>query len=133
MPKLLKWLTAISLCAIAIAARTFFPPGIGVFGRLVTTQDWWTSGAGEISLICLIVFGASGILMLRRSSHGRLVFLLGWVALNLVVIPITGLTQTSSPPLLLLAIDFMLAIPVAIYLYWNKAVREYFLAGKEAQ
>jgi len=71
--------------------------------------------------------------MLRRSSHGRLVFLLGWVALNLVVIPITGLTQTSSPPLLLLAIDFMLAIPVAIYLYWNKAVREYFLAGKEAQ
>ena len=90
------------------------------------------SGAGEISLVCLVVFGASGILMLRRSGHGRLVFILGWIALDLAVIPITDLTQTSSPPALLLAINFMLAIPAAIYLYWNKAVREYFLAGKEA-
>lgn len=131
MPKMLKWLTAISLGAFAIAVRTFFPPGVGVFGQLVSIQDWWMSGAGEISLVCLVVLGASGILMLRRSSHGRLVFILGWIALDLVVIPITGLTQAPSPPILLLAINCMLVVPAAIYLYWNKSVREYFLAGKE--
>ena len=132
MPKYLKMLTAMGFAVLAGVAATMLPSGVAVYGRHVTTSDWWGSGAGLFLLCVGLIMSSSAVLMLKRSRYGRPTHIFGWAAIS-----ISGLLANYVAKG-----DFVVAIPafgvsmvltalIALYLYGNKNVRDYFHAATE--
>lgn len=134
MPRLLKLLTAAAAIPPIVCIGSMIPHrSIGVFGRNMTTSQWWDSGAGLATLFasCLII--AAALLMLKRSRHGRPVYILAWVTMTLIV-PLTAR---------LVRADFATAVPslvsnlvltgvIGVYLYKSAAVKRYFGARPDS-
>lgn len=127
MPGFLKVLTAMGLCSIGFLASTLGSGGINFYGHIMTSSEWWSSGAGYAFLVVVLLASGSSILMLKRLSYGRAVHIAGWVAANLGALLAIQLNHVQSP-MLLPSIGFNAAMTavVAVYLYLSKGSRAYF-------
>ncbi|HUW97560.1 MAG TPA: hypothetical protein VMV40_01795 [Acidiferrobacter sp.] len=127
MPPLLKLLTSVAIVVPVFCVVSMFPrESIEVFGRQMSTSEWWSSGAGLTTLVVGGFMLAAAILMLRRSRYGRPAYILGWIALNLSAPLVAHLTGTEFPgemPSLMFAI--LLAVLISVYFYKSSAVHFY--------
>ena len=127
MPAFLKILTAMALCIFGFLASTMLSDGINLYGHVVTTAEWWSSGAGYVFLIVVLLFNGSGILMLKRVAYGRAVHITALLASNIGAWVAIQLNHVQSP-MFLASTCFNLAATTAIacYLYFSKGARAYF-------
>ena len=128
MPKVLMLLTLGAVIVVAFVIRTLVPDdSINAFGREISTSDWWSSGAGAVGLMVGLTLSVAAVMMLRRASGGRLVYVTGWVGISVSAPIIAKLTGTNSsaqlPPLIA---NLAITIGIFIYLYVSKDVRSYF-------
>ena len=128
MPRVLKWLTAISLVPPIFFLGTLIPNGsINVNGRPMLNSIWWACGAGAVVAVLAVIMTIAVLMLVRRSKYARPVLLVGMTATFLSGTLLARLTGSSvTAPLWL---DIANSIPVAAiaaYLYANKAVRKYF-------
>lgn len=132
MPPLLKVLTAGTLVVSAFFVVSMIPHNpINVIGGVIRANEWWASGAGAISALTVILFAVSASLMLKRSSYGRLSYVIGWIALCVSTPIIARLTQTNAIdeatgvfPIVIF--NFLVTALISSYLYRSKAVKRYF-------
>ena len=128
MPKLLRWLTALGLCVTLFFVPVLIPGNtVRAFGRSISTQEWWLSGAGWIFACTYGLVPVSAVLMLRRSRYGRSLYVLacftaiGFAPLAAWLVRAPGLLDLPS-----LVVGFIMVGLIALYLGRNRAVRKYF-------
>lgn len=128
MPWLLKLMTlsAFSVLGFVVGSVVTTSP-IMVFGQPVTVSEWWSSGAGILTVGIAIVGGAAGVLMLMRSRYGRPVYILTWAMASAsipLIAELTGKGIAGSLPAA--AFDSVLTLGIAIYLSKSQAIQSYF-------
>jgi hypothetical protein len=137
MPILLKLLTAAGFGVFLIAISTMRPHSIiSVFGRPITASDWWASGAGPFLLIVALLFCASAVMMLRRSGHARLAYIVALIALSISVPYVSGVTGVGVAAVSKSSLisNSLLTLVIALYLYLGRGTRNYFRsAGADGQ
>lgn len=128
MPLLLKLLTATTLVVPMFCVTSLFPSrSINVFGRQMSAWEWWSSGAGLVTIVIGGLVAAAALLMLKRSRHGRPMYIAGWVAISASVPLVAYLTGgRPSGEIASLISNLVLTVSISIYLYKSRAVREYF-------
>ena len=128
MPPLLKLLTASAFVVLLfVVGSAFRNSGIEVFGRQVSSANWWSSGAGLVTLIAGAILAASAILMLSRSRYGRPTYILGWVALDISILLISRITGTEvATAIPALISNVVITGVLGAYLYKSKAISHYF-------
>lgn len=131
MPPLLKLLTTIVVGVPIFCIATAFPhQSISVFGRQMTSSEWWSSGTGPTTLVVGGVMVFAALLMLRRSRYGRLAYLLGLMVLSLsepVIAYFTGSSFSAEiPPTIF---DLLFTALIGLYLYKSGAVQNYFMGA----
>ena len=129
MPWLLKLMTmsAFSVLGFLVGSVITTSP-IAVFGQPVAVSEWWSSGAGLLTVGIAIVGSTAGLLMLKRSQHARPAYILTWTLASLSLPIIATFTGKSVPGALpAAAFDLMVTVVIAVYLYNNEAIRRYFV------
>jgi len=132
MPWLLKLMTisAFSVLGFVVGSVVTTSP-IMVFGQPVTVSEWWSSGAGILTVTIAIIGGAAGVLMLRRSRFGRSAYILTWAVASASIPLIAALTGKGIAGSLPAAIfDLAVTVAIAIYLHKNQAIQSYFGANQ---
>jgi hypothetical protein len=128
MPQILKLLTAAAavlplLCLASTLPRT----SIGLFGRQLTTAEWWSTGMRLMTTFIASVMCIAAFLMLRRSIYGRPVYILAWITLSFSIPLAAHLTGTEASALIpLLVSNLLLTSAIGAYLYLSASVRGYF-------
>lgn len=134
MPILLRFLTAAGFCVCLIAISTMRPHSmIRVFDRQISAADWWASGAGPSMLIVAGLFVASAIMMLRRSRHARFAYIVAWIALNISIPYVAGVTGAGVAAMSKSSLlsDLVVTVAIALYLYLSRGTRNYFRSATE--
>ena len=128
MPLILKLLTAATLVVPVICLVSLFPSqSINIFGRQMTTREWWSSGAGVVMVAVGALIVVAALLMLRRSRYGRPTYVAGWLAMSASVPVVAHLTGTHpSTELASLIWNLVLTVSIGLYLYNSSAARDYF-------
>ena len=127
MPKYLKILTLLGFAVLVMVAATLLPNGVDVYGKHVSTAEWWSSGMGFLFLFDGMILSTSALLMLKRSNVGRAAYVLGCVALNASgVFAIYVATGDSDITVHTLKFSIVFTVLVTLFLYGKKAVRDYF-------
>lgn len=129
MPTILRFLTAAGFCVCLMVVSTFFPfSPVRILGRPVSELDWWGSGAGYSMVIVAGLFGSSGVMMLRRSHHARLAHLVAWIALNISVPYVAGVTGAGVASVSKTSVlaNALVTMAIALYLYLGRGTRNYF-------
>ena len=128
MPIFLKLLTAAALGMILVIVVTVIPGGsIRVFGRNVADSEWWRIGAGPFMAIVTLLMIASAVMMLKRTRHSRLAYVIAWIALSIsipFVAGVAGVGVAVSKPALFS--NLLLTLAISLYLYLSKGARAYF-------
>lgn len=128
MPPLLQLLTASTLTVPALVMYSVVPGvSITILDQQVSLSQWWTSGAGLILLIVGFLTVFSAVLMLLRSRYGRPAYIVSWIIINLsggCVVNLLGIKSANLTPIV--AGNLALTIIIALYLYKNAAVKNYF-------
>jgi hypothetical protein len=76
MPGFLKFLTAHAFGMSVLLVASVIPHGSFVIhGQPVSYAEWWGSGAGPFASFLGIILPISGVLLLRRNSRARIVYL----------------------------------------------------------
>jgi len=128
MPLLLKLLTAVTLVVPAFCVTSLFPhQSIRVFGQLMTATEWWSSGAGFVTLVIAGLMLGAALLMLRRSRSGRLMYILALILTSFSAPLITYLVPTDTPGAMSsLFANLVLTVFVGTYLYKSRSAQNYF-------
>ena len=129
MPSFLKVLTLMGFGVFVWVVTTMFQSGIAVFGRQLSTSEWWTSGAGLFCSVVGLILGGASVLMLNRSYYGRPAHILGWIGVSVTVPFVTFVTKSDQSFTAQTFWSYLaLTALIALYLYRNKAVQNYFRA-----
>src|SRR5271165_3502507 len=118
MPGILKFLAVAGLCVGLAIATTLLPDhGIRVAGRLISWSDWWSSGAGASMLVVGALFVSSVVMMLRRSHHSRLAYVVSCVAIGIAVPYVVAVSGgvAASVSTLSLTYDCLQTLAIALY------------------
>ncbi len=129
MPILLRLCTGVAGGVLVFVIGTMLPHGsIRVEGRQLTTSEWWAIGAGPFMLIVGGLFCASAVMMLRRSRHARLAYIVAWIALFISVPYIAAVTGNGVAAVSKssLIADLLMTLAIVLYLYLSKGARNYF-------
>lgn len=128
MPWILKILTLAGFCTLIWLWGS--TRGVNVFGKHVSASIWWESGAGYSFLFASIILSFASYLMIRRSRHGRLVCVAGWVVLGITIVVGANAVRLPDPSFWQsLAGHSILTACVAFYLYLSKGAKTYFANG----
>jgi hypothetical protein len=129
MPRWLKLFTISGFAAVALVLLKPFS-GVGVFGEHINLSTWWVSGAGLAFTLPALMMGYSSILFLRRSQKGRIAYVVAWITMTLGAYMGVHLEHLNAVMLNSgLAFNAALTVGIVIYLYLNKAVRQYFISS----
>jgi hypothetical protein len=73
------------------------------------------------------------VMMLRRSRHARLAYIVAWIALNISIPYVAGVTGTGVAAVskASLLADLFVTLAIALYLYLSRGTRQYFRAATE--
>lgn len=131
MPSLLQFLTAGTVLVIAFFVSSTIPhSSVNVMGGVMSTDEWWKSGAATVIALNAILFAVSATLMLKRSRYGRHLYIVGSIVSCLSLPVVAMLTQANAVGatnvFTLTIFNFVLTAFIGIYLYRNRAVESYF-------
>lgn len=129
MPPLLKLLIMATLVGPAYVATSIFShQPINVFGRQISTSEWWSCGAGPTTLVVVGLMLAAALLTLKRSRRGRPVYILASLALS-ASIPLTAhfIRMDVFYALPSLTSNIVLTALIGLYLYRNCTAQNYFI------
>lgn len=128
MPLLLKLLTVATVAVPIFCIQSLLPQqSINVFGQHMNATVWWSSGAGLATLVASCFMLVASLLMLKRSHYGRLVYVLGWVAMSLFIPLIAYLVKVElTVALPSLISNLVLSAFIGLYLYRSSEIQNYF-------
>ena len=90
--------------------------------KQVSYSEWWTSGAGPLSIIIGILLLVSVIGFFRKKRFARITFLAPWVIL-LIVALVQGYEALTIVGVFVLGIWMLLLV---WYFFFTKSVQDYF-------
>lgn len=134
MPSPLKLLVMATLVGPAYVVTSIVSlQSINVFGREVSTSEWWSCGAGPMALAVVGLMLAAALLTLTRSRLGRQIYILAWLALS-ASIPLTAqlIRIDVSYSLPSLTSNLVLTASIGLYFYRNRTAQNYFMSPGRA-
>jgi hypothetical protein len=90
--------------------------------KQVSYSEWWTSGAGPLSIIIGILLLISAIGFFLKKRFARITFLTPWIIL-LIIALVQGYEEMTIVGVFLLGIWMFLLI---WYFFFKKSVQDYF-------
>lgn len=127
MPIFLKLFVGSAIVFPLFIVSSLIQTSMNVFGCMVSREAWWNSGGGPLVVVIGVFVWSSTIQFLRRSSSGRLPYVVAWGLMALLV-PLMafrlGISFESVQSPFFSSLVF--AVLIAIYLYGSKPVRRYF-------
>jgi len=130
MPWLLKLITLNAALGILLIAATAVVP-IKWASREVSPAEFWSSGAGPVMAIAMVLLFVSAYLLLERSAASRKLYLVSLsfaFATGPIVDHMVGARWTDVVAVVLLQplVALLLILLLACYLYLNRDVQKYF-------
>lgn len=131
MPVLLKLIIASSLIVPLSCINSAYPRNeIEFFGKIVSYEKWWSSGAGVCGVILSLVILLSIFLVINKYNKGRQLYLLCLMSTNLLA-SFQGFLVNENINFSneVLVVGNLLSILIFIYIAFWHSVDRYFSEG----